>query len=1162
MGPTQSFNNNYSGWNIDDLIITGNYVQQDVGVSSWVTPVDGCGHTASDSVQVWVKNFGAEDVMDDIPLMYSFSGGVNVEVYDTIFGGIPYQDSVLFTFRTPVDLSTPYFYDKTQIYATALLPGDEDARNDKISTSLRVVPTYTPPYVEDFEGGFGFWTVLGEDNVWAHGMPTAVIIDGAASGNYAWVTNPHGTYNPGDSIYVESPCYDLTGVKNPVLQMEISSRLNAGLDGVAVQYSIDDGATWDLASTHSHPFHWNWYNADSIEGLGGPGWDTTYPDWTSARQFLPVNTANQSHVKFRIGLESAGGELREGFGFDDFTVYEAPVDVGVSELVYPYDTCDLSPTQEVVLAIKNYGIDTLHIGDSFMVEVAVNNEQWHRDTVIMDKNVPVGDTFHYQPSGTFDMYLAGNYHVKAYTISFVDDNIYADTLYNNDSIFDSVLVYKPYVFFGPDVYTVRPDTLVLDAFSDEGNLYTWQDGSTDSVFHVEDSGLYYVEVLNPNTLCTARDTIYIHRLVIDMEVSDWHGIASDCEIGDSVPITMELTNVGTDTIRYGYVIDFTYEVEDVAAVRETWVVPDTVKIAPDSSFLYTFSQALDMSAVREYAFVLYVDYPDDDDASNDTIYRQAEVYGYPDFQLSPSDTVHQGFSLLLDARQGNEEWVDFAWQDESTDSVFLVTEQGTGMYYCTVTDVYGCSSSDSSRVRLVIVDVEVAAIQEPLKSCGSMSDDRVFIHLMNAGTDTLFAGTLIPVSYQFDTLPLQQDSVVLTARFEPGDSLTFEFDSMVSFDGTGIYELSVYATLHNDSVTDNDTLVALSYLYELPVLNLGSDTSVLNEPSYTIEPDHYKAYVWSGGSTDSVFIVNYQNWFQRVYLTVTDSNDCQAFDDIKVNLDFLNLAIDTIMLEDTICELDDGMPVSIVVANKGTQVIPGYSIVYSLNEHDTIENVISNSLGLMAKRQHTIYSNIIEQDEGSYTLYLALDVVGSFYQDIVPEDDSVFRQYNLYGLPDVVWEDVNDDTLSLDLDFPYALGLGISYASYVWEDSVSLDPTLVVYEDGWYQVRVMDANGCFNTDSIYVLGPIGIDHPLYGTITVHYYPVPVRDILHVELATEVPGQLMLDIISMQGKKLSNRSIEIAAEAEVSFDMSGFSPGVYLLQIRGRNLLYRGRIIVE
>ena len=50
------------------------------------------------------------------------------------------------------------------------------------------------PYSEDFESGDGGWVADNTTNgTWALGTPTGAIINSAASGSNAWVTNLSGT---------------------------------------------------------------------------------------------------------------------------------------------------------------------------------------------------------------------------------------------------------------------------------------------------------------------------------------------------------------------------------------------------------------------------------------------------------------------------------------------------------------------------------------------------------------------------------------------------------------------------------------------------------------------------------------------------------------------------------------------------------------------------------------------------------------------------------------------------------------------------------------------------------------------------------------------------------------------------------------------------------
>ncbi len=157
LGPTDG-QNNYSGWNIDDLFITGEYISRDVGVSDWIYPLSGSGHSAADSVSVLIRNYGGTEITDPVPVACSFDGGVSW-VTDTLKSRIPVDSAVSFIFPTKVNLSEPGL--RPLVLAKTLFPGDQYPGNDAYSTSLYIVPTYHAPYFEDFEHDAGYWTTSG-----------------------------------------------------------------------------------------------------------------------------------------------------------------------------------------------------------------------------------------------------------------------------------------------------------------------------------------------------------------------------------------------------------------------------------------------------------------------------------------------------------------------------------------------------------------------------------------------------------------------------------------------------------------------------------------------------------------------------------------------------------------------------------------------------------------------------------------------------------------------------------------------------------------------------------------------------------------------------------------------------------------------------------------
>jgi len=78
------------------------------------------------------------------------------------------------------------------------------------------VPTYTPPYLEDFEINNGYWRETGTD-LWEYGTPAGGVINKAASGTKSWETGLIQRYG------------DLISQKNQIILKMVSKPTWAGL---------------------------------------------------------------------------------------------------------------------------------------------------------------------------------------------------------------------------------------------------------------------------------------------------------------------------------------------------------------------------------------------------------------------------------------------------------------------------------------------------------------------------------------------------------------------------------------------------------------------------------------------------------------------------------------------------------------------------------------------------------------------------------------------------------------------------------------------------------------------------------------------------------------------------------------------------------------------
>ncbi|MGB0883998.1 MAG: T9SS type A sorting domain-containing protein [Flavobacteriales bacterium] len=260
---------------------------------------EACGMSASEQGYLLIQNYGLVDITaaSNVSINYQLNG-TGWNTLTTISDMASGSDSLI---ALPIiDMSTPgvFTFEFAIIYAD-----DENADNDSLALELQSIGQYTEVN-QDFEAGPGGWTSeleLGVASSWEHGTPTTPLISATADGD-AWVTKLDANMNLNETSFLVSPCFDFSTYTEDV-EVNFDFIWTSFTHSVRFQTSTDGGATW-------------------IGGnFGGTTMPTNTTEWTNFSDLLP-NLTGESNVKFRFRFQTSFSNTAEGFGMDNFNVFE------------------------------------------------------------------------------------------------------------------------------------------------------------------------------------------------------------------------------------------------------------------------------------------------------------------------------------------------------------------------------------------------------------------------------------------------------------------------------------------------------------------------------------------------------------------------------------------------------------------------------------------------------------------------------------------------------------------------------------------------------------------------------------------------------------------------------------------------------------------------
>lgn len=222
-------------------------------------------------------------------------------------------------------------FPSVSIYPVELiLTTDLGCKSDPFKDTIVLRPTIVinqdAPYYEETFDDWGSWAPQSMEydkpHRWLHQLSPDFLRETPDDRSWNVVLN-------GDSSLVKSaivsPCFDLSGMKRPMIKMDIyRSFFSENLEGAALQYTIGGDSIWLPVGKLEDGI--NWYNSYLINNLPQViGWtgnpQTKDSAWVEARHGLDI-LAGIPNVQFRIAFVSNNYQPTSRFAFDNIRIAE------------------------------------------------------------------------------------------------------------------------------------------------------------------------------------------------------------------------------------------------------------------------------------------------------------------------------------------------------------------------------------------------------------------------------------------------------------------------------------------------------------------------------------------------------------------------------------------------------------------------------------------------------------------------------------------------------------------------------------------------------------------------------------------------------------------------------------------------------------------------
>lgn len=774
-------------------------------------------------------------------------------------------------------------------------------------------------------------------------------------------------------------------------------------------------------------------NADSITFDGGAEFSAwLWQDNTTSTQTFDVGTDTTSFYSVKVTSQY-------GCGFAYDTVNVVADNWVLDSLISPVNSCSGGINKPVSVYIQNNSPNAYAAGTPLNATLKFDTKTVKR--TILTPELVGYDAFNYTFDTLFNMTA-----VKSYAVS-VSISPALDINRKDNKVSKSVQVWGiKQVDIGPDtIVTKRADTILLDA-GNQFATYKWQDASTASTYQIDDqaSSTYWVSVTDFNGCPSSKDTVRI--IAYDITLEELTSPEPKCDLNDLTSAIFTIRNTGPDIISNGTSVDFKYTINEGNITTYNYTFP--FDLYPDQTKTITINDDFGFEAGQTYDFKVFLDWEKDFFNENDTLTSSVYELPHPSINLGPDIYTLQADTVIIRAPKG---FTTYYWQNSSKADTFVVQKKYTSEYWLQVRNAYGCTDYDT--VMLYTYDIGVSSFDN-LNNCEVTESNTVKMYLKVNNYDTLYAGTIIDASYNFNNTNVNQ-SFTLAQKISPNDSALLEFTTPITISDTGNYTISGTVSMENEVYDGNNEATGNLRIGAFPV-NLGPDINSYDENVTLNAGSGFLSYLWSTGDTDQEIEVSSSGTYA---VTTTDVNSCESSDSLKVL--FLNPSYEiTVILGLTnACSHTTTENVSFILKNTGNDTIfvdSTINITYSLNWDLPVNETYTFINNLTPESEVTIPFTTTADLSAPASHYIIISV--SFGEIKTSNDTTI----NTWPKPNV--------NLGADIETPdesVILDAGEGFASYLWKTNETTQ-TIEVAANGDYWVEVSDENGCTNRDTVNV----------------------------------------------------------------------------------------------